>query len=66
VEVADSGADVEVTEQSLDHAQIGAGFQAVGSKGMTIMPGPALAPLCRVPDYAGWDSQGRVRRGIPA
>ncbi len=52
MEVAHRRADVAVSQQTLDGVDINAGFKQVGGESVALMPSSALAPLCRVPDYA--------------
>ena len=41
-----------MAEEPTDAVEIDAGFEQVRGEGMATMPSTALAPLCRVPDYA--------------
>jgi hypothetical protein len=55
-----------VAEQLLYGADVVARLQHVRGEGVALMPGPALSPLCRVPDYAGFKPSSRVILGFLA
>ena len=53
------GRDVGVPQEFLDGPDVVATLEEVGSEAVSLMPVPALAPLCRVPDYAGFRFRAR-------
>jgi hypothetical protein len=60
------GGHVLVAEQLLDGSDVAAVLEEVGREGVPLMPHPALAALCRVPDYAGSRVASFVVLGISA
>jgi len=55
-----------VAEELLNRPDIDAILEQVGRETVSLMPGPALAPLCRVPDYAEFKVTSRMLLGISA
>jgi hypothetical protein len=64
--VDSGGVDRLVSEKLLDVPQLRALLQQMSGEGVTLMPGPALASLCRVPDYAGFKATSRIVLGVSA
>src|SRR6266581_3122180 len=68
VSIDHRGGEIPMAEQLLDGSDVVSRLQHVRGEAVTLMPGPALSSLCRVPDYAGWDRRapgnGRILRRV--